>query len=270
MGSQACRGGGRRPMGHHANMFRSFRLCRPGAVLMAVLALSCALASAQDGRRRGNGTVFRCERGGSTTYSDVEQRCPGGQTTRTAPPAASGPIVDPNVTRLTRPGPLCPLPVPDPEGAVWEPVRACYQRALKIQPNQLASEAQLAGAVMGQCEAETSAVAYGKADQALLGRTADERRLSLRLWAQWLVHESGKAIDSVPVQVVDLGGRPGVIARLSGPMELQKPDGTVVEALNGTLARPGSQLYVRPGVSFLLGGVPVSAVYKRERCVRVD
>ena len=237
--------------------------------LLAALALGLAPLLAQDARK-SSGTVFRCDKGGTTTYSDVEQNCAGGQVSRSAPKAASGPIVDPNVTRLTRPGPLCPLPVPDPEGALWNPVRACYQQALKGQPTLVAGEAQLAGALMGQCEAQTSAVAYGKADQALLGRTPEERRLSLRLWARWLVHESGKAIDSVPVQAIDSGGRTLVIARLSGPMELQHPDGSRVEALSGTPVHPGDQLFVRPGVSFQLSGQVIAPVYKHERCVRAD
>ena len=65
-------------------------------------------------------------------------------------------------------------------------------------------------------------------------------------------------------------GKPVALTHLNGPLEQQLDNGTVTEALTGMVIVPGTQLYVRPGVSFQLGGITVPAQARRERCVRLD
>ena len=138
-------------------------------------------------------TVYRCEGGGTATYSDTPQRCPTGQGVVARPRAtASGPTVT-GTARLSLPGPPCPLPVKDPEGAVWSPIRACYTRFVQNQPWPLVAEAQLAGAVMGHCDTETTKLAQVRELDDGLGETVADRRQSIKLWAQWLARSLGRS-----------------------------------------------------------------------------
>ena len=172
-------------------------------------------------------------------------------------------------SRLSRNGPPCPLPVRDPDGPAWNSLRICFSRFLETQPDRLASESQMAGAAMGECDAETLHLSNGKDHVNELGINPAERRQSIKLWAQWLVRSMGKAADSVTVETVR-SGRPQAISRLTGPVDQQWPDGSVTEAVAGTVVPPGNQLYVRRGVSFWLGGTAVLAQPKQERCVKLE
>lgn len=230
--------------------------------------LSWAAAGAQAQPKPAPKTqIFRCESGHSVTFSDAPQRCVGGQVSSNRPAAASSPPVV--VGRLSFVGAPCPLWVKDPEGPAWTSLQLCYSRYLDNQPSHVAAEAQLAGAAMGECDVDTEKLVNSSAHRAELGAGPDNRRQAIRLWAQWLVRSMDKAVDSVPVDVVRTG-QAVTVARLNGPLEMQLPDGQVSEAFDGTVVQPGSQLHVRQGVSFLLGGVMVTAQSKQDRCVRVD
>ncbi len=241
------------------------------ALSLAVMALGALAPQGAGAQSRDEGrrtTIYRCDGGASPVYSDAEQRCPG-QTVATNPQPSPKPIIGPTTQRLTANGPPCPLPMVDPQGPAWSTLRVCYDAALQQQPEHKVGEQQLAGMLMGQCERETQALIQGKDHAEVLGRAPEARRTAIRRWAQWLVQQSGRAADSVPVQPVALG-RAVSLSRLSGPMELQLSEGQVVEALNGTLVRPGDQLYVRKGVSFWLGQQAIPPSPQRDRCVRVD
>lgn len=242
-----------------------FRLL-PLATLAVLAGTLQATAHAADDVPRGS-TIYRCEGGGTPTYSDSAVRCDNGAVL-TNPKPSPVPVVGPVTGKLTLNGPPCPLPMSDPEGAAWAPIRACYRQALSQQPENKVGEAQLAGVLMGVCEAETQALIQGNSAVAVLGRTPDERRAAIRRWSQWLVQQSGRASDSVPVQVLTLG-KAVPLQRLSGPAELQLPSGQITEALPGALLRQGDQLYVRRGFSLQVGGQTLPA-QQRERCVRVD
>jgi len=238
------------------------------AGLLGFALLAQAVAAPNDKPRA---PVYRCEGGGTATFSDTPKRCPTGQGTsdQTAARSASGVDTSGPTSRISRSGPPCPLAARNPEGPAWAGLKQCYSRYLDTQPDRVAPEAQLAGAAMGECETDTTRLANGKDHVDELGITPLERRQAIRLWTQWLVRSLGKAIDSMPVDSVR-AGRPAAISRLSGPLEQQWPDGSVTEATNGTLVPPGSQVYVRRGVSLFLGGSFVPAQTKQDRCVRVD
>jgi len=194
-------------------------------------------------------------------------RCDNGAVLTNPRPSAA-PVVGPVTGKLTLNGPPCPLPMADPDGAAWAPIRACFRQALSQQAENKVGEAQLAGVLMGVCEAETQALAQGNSATAVLGRTPDERRAAIRRWSQWLVQQSGRASDSVTVQVLS-PGKAVPLQRISGPAELQLPSGQITEALPGTLLRQGDQVYVRRGTSLQVGGQNLPA-QQRDRCVRVD
>lgn len=237
---------------------------------LATLALAASAlqvtARAADESPRGS-TIYRCEGGGTPTFSDSAVRCDNGAVLTNPKPSAV-PVVGPVTGKLTLNGPPCPLPITDADGAAWAPIRACYRQALALQPENKVGEAQLAGVLMGVCEAETQALAQGSSATAVLGNTPDERRAAIRRWSQWLVQQSGRAADSVPVQVLKLG-KAVPLQRLSGPAELQLPSGQITEALPGALLRQGDQLFVRRGLSLQLGGQGLPA-QARDRCVRID
>lgn len=249
-------------------MVRNQRVVLGGLLASLVVAGAAGMALAAPDSRDGKPTViYRCEGSGTISYSDTQQRCLGGEV-RASKPAASAVQIGPVTARLSFSGPPCPMPVPDPEGPVWGGVRACYTQALAGQPSQRFSESHLAGVLMGQCEGETQKLAQARTFVQELGATPDARRQVLRRWAQWLVQQSGQAVDTMPVQAIVLG-KAAAISRLSGPLEVQLPDGNLVEGFNGTLVQPGQQLHVRKGVSLLLGA-SVVAVTGRDRCVRLD
>lgn len=248
---------------------------RPRAALGVLVTSGCLLAAlvpaaqAQSGGREEGRrtTIYRCDGGGSTTYSDTE-RC-AGSTVNTNPLPAAKPIVGQPTAKLSLNGPPCPLPANDPDGPAWASLRACYRNALQQQPEQTAGEQQLAGVLMGQCEAETQALAQGRNFPEVVGRTPVERRQAIRRWSQWLVQQSGRAADTVPVQLLHVG-KAVPLNRLSGPAELQLPDGQITEALPGALLRPGDQLYLRKGVGLQVGGQTVTPQANRDRCLRID
>ena len=242
-----------------------FRLPPLVTLALWVGALQATAHAADDTPR--SSTIYRCEGGGTPTYSDSAVRCDNGAVLTNPRPSAA-PVVGPVTGKLTLNGPPCPLPMADPDGAAWAPIRACYRQALSQQAENKVGEAQLAGVLMGVCEAETQALIQGHSATAVLGRTPDERRAAIRRWSQWLVQQSGRASDSVSVQALNLG-KAVPLQRISGPAELQLPSGQITEALPGTLLRQGDQVYVRRGVSLQLGGQTLPA-QQRERCVRVD
>lgn len=212
-------------------------------------------------------TIYHCDVKGNSVYSDTPQRCADGQIAVAPVRAASGVVT---VARINHAGPPCPLPAVDPEGPIWTGLRACYTRYLRTQKNEGADEAQLAGAVMGQCDLETRRLVNGRSYRDELGFNPPERRQAAKRWAQWLVRSLGKSADPVPVDVVK-AGKPQTITRLSGPLEVQLlPDGEMAEALGGTVVEPGEQLFVRRGTSFMLGSTPVGAHPSKDRCVRLD
>lgn len=212
-------------------------------------------------------TIYRCDTKGNSVYSDTPQRCADGQIAVAPVKAASGVVT---VTRINHSGPPCPLPAVDPEGPIWAGLRVCYTRYLRAQKSEGTDEAQLAGAVMGQCDIETRRLVNGRSYRDELGLNPPERRQATKRWAQWLVRSLGKAADPIPVEVVK-AGKPQTITRLSGPLEVQLlPDGDMAEALAGTVVEPGEQLFVRRGTSFMLGGTPVGAHPGKDRCVRLD
>lgn len=233
--------------------------------LLAAMASGLQAATSDDAPR--NSTIYRCDGGGTPTYSDSAVRCDNGAVLTNPKPSAV-PLVGPATARLTLNGPPCPLPQTDPEGPAWAPIRACFRQALQQQPEHKVGEAQLAGVLMGVCETETRTLMQGNSFPAELGRTPDERRAAIRRWSQWLVQQSGRASDSVPVQAL-AAGKAVPLQRISGPAELQLPSGQITEALPGTLLRQGDQVYVRRGTSLQVGGQTLPA-QQRDRCVRVD
>lgn len=249
---------------------RRFLSCHPlsGLRLLGLALVMLPLGvSAAPGDKPPATTIYHCDVKGSSVFSDTPQRCADGQIAAAPAKAASGVVA---VARINHAGPPCPLPAVDPEGPIWAGLRVCYTRFLRTQKSEGADEAQLAGAVMGQCDLETRRLVNGRAYREELGFNPPERRLATKRWAQWLVRSLGKAADPVHVDVVKAGKRQ-TITRLSGPLEVQLlPDGEMAEALNGTVVEPGEQLFVRRGTSFVLGGTPVGANPGKDRCVRLD
>ncbi|MBN8489469.1 MAG: hypothetical protein J0M20_17295 [Burkholderiales bacterium] len=242
-----------------------FRFPPLATLVVMTSALQAAPRPADEGPR--GSTIYRCEGGGTPTYSDSAVRCDNGAVL-TNPKPSPVPVVGPVTGKLTLSGPPCPLPMTDPEGAAWSPIRACYRQALAQQAENKVGEAQLAGVLMGVCETETQALVQGNSAAAVLGSTPDERRAAIRRWALWLVQQSGRAVDSVPVQALKLG-KAVPLQRLGGPMELQLPSGQITEALPGTLLRQGDQLFVRRGLSLQVAGQSLPG-QSRDRCVRID
>jgi hypothetical protein len=240
---------------------------------LAVLALGLLVAGALLPRAAGAQDkpkarpVYRCENKGTATFSDSPQRCPEGQAVVHDPRPASG--AAPTITKIDTTSLPCPEAVADPEGPAWASLQACYGKVLDGQAPQVAAEAQLAGVAMAQCDVETRQLANASTHVAELGAKPADRRLAIRRWAQWLVRRKGIALDSLQVDVVKIG-KPALVSRLSGPTEMQTADGQVSEAVNGTRVQLGSQLHLRPGVSLLLGSVPVPARGRDSRCVRLD
>ena len=215
-------------------------------------------------------TIYRCDSGGgAVTYSDSATRCGSAPAVATNPRPSPVPLIGPSTGKLSLSGPPCPLAAPDPDNAVWQPLRACYRSALMQQADRKLGEQQLAGMVMGVCEAETHALVQSTQAPELLGRFPDDRRATVRRWSLWLVQQSGRASDSVPVQVLKLG-QAVPLQRLSGPAELQLPSGQLTEALPGALLRPGDQLYLRRGTAAQIGGQALPAQAQQNRCVRID
>lgn len=250
---------------HHRWMRAVFRFLPPVALALTAGALQAAPRPADDAPRAS--TIYRCEGGGTPTYSDSAVRCDNGAVL-TNPKPSPVPVLGPVTGKLTLSGPPCPLPMTEPDGAAWTPIRACYRQALSQQPENKVGEAQLAGVLMGVCEAETQALIQGSSAASVLGQTPDERRAAIRRWSLWLVQQSGRASDSVPVQVLKLG-KAVPLQRLGGPMELQLPSGQITEALPGALLRQGDQLFVRRGLSLQVGGQSLAA-QARDHCVRID
>lgn len=244
------------------------RVAGPRPALLSCLLFVTGAALAQNEPPRT--TIYRCDGGGgAVTYSDSATRCGTAPAVATNPKPSPVPLIGKDTTKLSLSGPPCPLPGPAPDSAAWLPLRACYRQALQQQAEHKIGEQQLAGMLMGLCEAETQALVQGNAATDLLGRHPDDRRATVRRWALWLVQQSGRASDSVPVLALKIG-QAAPLQRLSGPAELQLPTGQITEALAGTLLRPGDQLYVRRGTSLTVGGQPIAAQASRDRCVRID
>ena len=235
-----------------------------GLLLWPLWGLSAPRPGGGPNDKQSPTTIYHCDVKGSAVFSDTPQRCADGQIAVAPVKAASGVVT---VARIKHSGPPCPLP---PEGPIWTGLRACYTRFLRTQPNEGTDEAQLAGAVMGQCDIETRRLVNGRSYRDELGLNPPERRLATKRWAQWLVRSLGKAANTIHVDVVT-AGKPQAITRLSGPLEVQLlPDGEMAEALAGTVVEPGEQLFVRRGTSFMLGATPVGAHPGKDRCVRLD
>jgi hypothetical protein len=225
-----------------------------------------ALAAPGPGDKPAPATIYRCNVKGNPVFSDTPQRCADGQVATAPAKAAPGAVSE---VRLNRTGPPCPLPTVDPEGPIWAGLRVCYTRYLRAQQDQGADEAQLAGAVMGQCDIETRRLSNALSYRDELGTNPPERRQAIKRWAQWLVRSLGKGTNPVQVDVV-VAGKPLAISRLSGPLEVQLLNGELAEALGGTVVEPGEQLFVRHGTSLMLGGTAVGAHPSKDRCVQLN